>query len=71
MTTQSLKITGLTCVACTKLTAKRLKSIDGVEDASVDLDSGRAQITANRPITLDEVRTALSEGSYNAEEYHE
>lgn len=71
MSRQTLKITGLTCIACTKLTAKHLKSIDGVEDAVVDLETGLANIAANRLITVDEARTALAGSQYGAEEYHE
>lgn len=71
MDTQAFKITGLHCVACTKLTAKRLKNIPGVNDAVVDLESGKAEITAERELGVGEIKTALTGSEYDAEEYHE
>lgn len=71
MTSQTFKITGLHCAACTKLTAKRLKGIPGVEDAEVQLENGRAVIQAGREVGLGEVQTALTGSEYDAEEYYE
>lgn len=67
MDTQTFKIT----VACTKLSAKRLKGIPGVDDAVVQLENGKAEIQASRPISLNEIQTALTGSEYDAEEYHE
>jgi copper chaperone CopZ len=71
MNTQTFKITGLHCMACTKLTAKRLQGIPGVDDAMVDLGSGKAEITAVRELSVGEIKTALTGSEYDAEEYHE
>lgn len=71
MTTETYKITGLHCAACTKLTAKRLKAIPGVDDAVVQLENGKAEVRASRPVSLNEVQTALTGSEYDAEEYHE
>lgn len=71
MGTQTFKITGLHCAACTKLTAKRLKGIPGVDDAIVHLENGKAEVHASREVSLNEVQTALTGSEYDAEEYHE
>lgn len=68
---QAFKITGLHCAACTKLTAKHIKSLPGVADVTVDLHTGRAEVTADRNISLNVVNTALAGSDYTAEEYHE
>lgn len=57
------------CEACTKLSAKRIKSIDGVHDASVDLLSNTATIRADRQLTVDDINTVLIDSDYRAEEY--
>ncbi|HET8670425.1 MAG TPA: heavy metal-associated domain-containing protein [Candidatus Saccharimonadales bacterium] len=71
MDTQTFRINGLHCEACTKLTAKRIKGLPGVADAAVDLHTGKAEVAANREIPLEEINTALSGSDYTAEEYHE
>jgi copper chaperone CopZ len=71
MTTQTFKITGLHCEACTKLTAKRLKGIPDVDDAVIHLENGKAEVQASREISLNEIQTALTGSEYDAEEYHE
>lgn len=71
MSTQTYKITGLHCEACTKLTAKRLKGIPGVEEAVVHLENGKAEVKADREVSLNEIQTALTGSEYDAEEYHE
>ena len=67
---QTFTIYGMHCEACTKLSAKRIRSISGVTDASVELASGLASIAADRPITVSEVNAALIDSDYRAEEYH-
>lgn len=59
------------CDACTKLTAKRIASIDGVSDVSVELTSGLASIVADRPLTVEEINSVLKDSGYRAEEYHD
>lgn len=71
MSTLTFKITGLHCEACTKLTARRIKALPGVADATVDLHSGKAEVIASREVSVDEVQTALGGSDYRAEEYHE
>lgn len=71
MNTQTFKITGLHCEACTKLAAKRLKGIPGVDEAVVYLANGKAEVQTSREVGLGEIQTALTGSEYDAEEYHE
>ena len=68
---QTFTINGMHCEACTKLSAKRIRSIDGVTDVSVELDSGLVSIAADQPITVDEINAVLEGSDYTAEEYHD
>lgn len=68
-TTQTFKITGMHCTACTKLTARRIKGLTGVKDAEVELRSGRATVVADRVIPLAEIKAALADSEYDAESY--
>lgn len=62
MITTLIKLTGLTCSACQKLTSRRILTISGVSDVSVELE-GKATISADRTISLDEVKKVL-EGTH-------
>ncbi len=66
--TQLFTINGMHCEACTKLSAKRIRSIDGVTDASVELASGVATVMAERPISVGEINEVLTGSDYRAEE---
>lgn len=68
---QYFTITGMTCVACTKLTAKQIKAVPDVTDAVVDLDSKRATVLTNRLINIQEINAAIEGSHYRAEEYHD
>ena len=69
--TQTFKISGMHCEACTKLTAKRIKTLPGVEYVMVDLESGKADILASREVGLGEVKAVLGGSEYSVEEYYE
>ena len=68
MTSQTFTISGMTCEACAKLTTKRIKNINGVLDAQVDLETKTANVEAERPITTQEINTAFGDSSYRAED---
>jgi len=68
MTSQTFTIRGMTCEACTKLTAKRIKNIDGVLNAQVNLETETANIEAERPITAQEINTIFGDSNYQAED---
>lgn len=62
MKTTTLKLTGLTCTACTKLITKRIKTISDVDDVTVELP-GTATIKAERDVPEEEVKKVL-EGTH-------
>lgn len=61
--TTKLQLSGLTCGACEKVISKRLQKIEGVQEVQVSSQNGVTSITASRPISKDEVITAL-EGTH-------
>ena len=44
MATATLQVSGMTCQHCVKTVQRTLEAVDGVEQAKVDLDGGRAVI---------------------------
>ncbi|CAN5395662.1 hypothetical protein BH09PAT4_BH09PAT4_00110 [soil metagenome] len=68
MSIQTFLITGMTCEACTKLTAKRIKTIKGVNDVVVTLTDQTAMVTSARPINFAEVATVLDGTHYQVKE---
>lgn len=68
MSEQVITINGMHCEACTKLSAKRIKKIEGVIDATVDLETKTARIHAARPIAINEINAVLADSDYRAEE---
>ena len=62
MKTTTLKLSGLTCTACTKLITKRIKTINDIADVTVELP-GTATIKAEREVTEEEVKKVL-EGTH-------
>ena len=67
-TTQTYNVTGMTCGHCVGAVTSELKEFDGVTDVSVDLVAGGTStvtVTSTRPLTRDQVSTALDEaGDY-------
>ena len=63
-TTTTMQLRGITCFACQKLTSKRIKTIQDVEDVTVELD-GETTIKASRIISEEEVSKALVSTHYS------
>lgn len=64
MITQTIKLSGLTCPACKKVTEKRIGSLSGVIKVDVTLDSGDATINAEKEITASEINEILKDTPY-------
>lgn len=63
--TVELKVSGMSCGHCQSSVTKALKNVPGVQDAQVDLQSGRALVQGDAaPETL--VNAVVEEG-YGAE----
>lgn len=58
---QIYNVTGMTCNGCLASVKKHLHSIDGVENVEVSLESGIAQMDANRIISVAELNKTLPE----------
>jgi Cu+-exporting ATPase len=63
-----LAITGMHCSSCTSLVEETLVEDLGVEDAAVDLDSGRATVTYDPSrFSVDDLCAAVVAAGYVAE----
>jgi copper chaperone CopZ len=49
MTTQTYRVTGMTCGGCVRHVDKALRATPGVTDVAVDLASGTATVTGTAP----------------------
>lgn len=58
------KLIGLTCDACLRLSIMKIGKINGVKEIRVDDLGGKAEIMAERNITLSEIQAALSGTGY-------
>ena len=65
---QIIKLSGLTCPACKKVTEKRIGSIKGVSGVEVLLDSGVATISSERVIPMSEISEVLKDTPYQVSE---
>ena len=63
-----IRLKGLTCSACQKVVALKVKKIPGVTDVKVDLNTQTAFITGERAIAPAEVKLALAGTSYTLRE---
>ncbi|MDP4011893.1 MAG: heavy metal-associated domain-containing protein, partial [Candidatus Roizmanbacteria bacterium] len=61
MQTKTIKLSGLTCPACKKVTEKRISGIEGVIKVEVTINSGVAAIEANKKITILEIKEVLKD----------
>ena len=59
-----LQLSGLTCSACQKVAASRLKKIAGMQSVKVELN-GAAQTSSDGEISEAEVQNVLSGTPYN------
>lgn len=64
MTTASYQIKGMTCGHCVQAVGAALGTVVGVTDVAVDLDTGRASVTSDRPLDEATVRAAVEQAGY-------
>ena len=65
MTTATYDVNGMTCGHCVTAVSAELARLPGVDDISVDLDTGKVTITSTEPLDLDAVRAAVDEAGYD------
>ena len=61
----NLDVSGMTCGSCVKHVTNALKPLDGVQDVSVDLATGKVKVTRATD-KADDLITALTEDGYPA-----
>jgi copper chaperone len=59
-----LKIDGMTCGHCSAAVKKALEGVDGVQEARVDLDAGRAVVTGSPDLSA--LVAAVEDEGYRA-----
>lgn len=62
--TSTIKLSGLHCESCKKISEKRIKKIEGVLEATTDLETAAVTISGTRQITKDEVQKVLEGTDY-------
>lgn len=68
LTTHTLSIAGMTCASCVGRIEKVLKTVPGVTQASVNLATGKAQITMLQDVSAQTLLTAVARAGYAATE---
>jgi copper ion binding protein len=68
MSEQTYTVAGMTCDHCVKAVADELAQLTGVTAVDVNLSSGRATVTSDRPLDEAEVRAAVEEAGYEVTE---
>ena len=64
MTTATYLVTGMTCGHCVSAVRDELGALVGVQDVTVDLPTGRVQVTSDSEIPRDQVVAAVDEAGY-------
>ena len=64
MNTQTYTVTGMTCGHCVASVTEEIQEIAGVTDVSVDLASGRVDVTSEQPLYDAAVTAAVEEAGY-------
>lgn len=60
----TFQLSGLHCGSCKKISEKRVQKIEGVTEATTNLETGDLTITGNRSIAKEEITKALEGTDY-------
>ena len=63
--TQTFEVVGMTCGHCVSSVSEEVGALVGVREVNVDLGTGRLDLTADQPITIEAVRAAVEEAGYS------
>lgn len=61
---KKIKIQGMTCQHCMAAVTKALSSIEGIDNVSVDLESGEATFEENIPVDPRIIREKIEDEGY-------
>ncbi len=64
MTTETYRVTGMTCDHCVRAVTTELVLLPGVRSVDIDLAEGAVTVTSDGPLDLNEVREAVDEAGY-------
>jgi copper chaperone len=68
MATATITVKGMTCSGCVNSVTKALKSVDGVQEANVDLQGQKATVTFNDTVTsVQALKQAVEDAGYDVE----
>ncbi|MDD2430956.1 MAG: heavy-metal-associated domain-containing protein [Firmicutes bacterium] len=60
-----IKVDGMNCMGCVTALLAKLRTLDGVEFADIDLSSSTAMVTFNEQVvSLNGIRQAIRESGY-------
>lgn len=62
--TTTYSVTGMTCGHCAASVTEEVRTIEGVTDVAVDVDSGAVTVTSTEPLERESVRAAVEEAGY-------
>ena len=60
----TIYIVGMTCQHCVEAVEAALGRVNGVTDVEVDLDSGTATFSEEKPVDMATVRQAVADAGY-------
>ena len=64
MSTETFKVTGMTCGHCVSSVTSEVSKLDGVTKVDVDLASGSVTVESNLPIDKAAIATAVDEAGF-------
>ena len=64
MIENSYLVTGMSCGHCAQSVTEELTEVPGVEDVTVDVETGRVQVRSTAPLDEAAVRAAVEEAGY-------
>lgn len=59
--TTTFRVDGMSCGHCVRAVTSEISQVNGVRDVTVDLASGLATVTADRPVDRADVASAVEE----------
>ena len=68
MTTETYRVTGMTCDHCVRAVTTELVLLPGVRSVDIDLAEGAVTVTSDGPLDQEEVREAVDEAGYALQE---
>ncbi len=67
MSTQTFRVTGMTCDHCVHAVTEEVSALDGVEAVTIELVAGGASsvlVTSASPVSAEVMRAAVDEAGY-------